>query len=165
MAPSATPPAAIPAKKEAAQTPPEPVALLRHQHKEALAPSAVPAAVTTPAPVETTPAAAAPEAPTPAAQSTTAGESTRPQPTRPRLSSPMCINRATACALNSSLLRRPAAVFHRADTLWLVFDSAAPIDLAALKTTTKLAYARQNSTTPTMAAIVHQARTAADEQL
>ena len=27
----------------------------------------------------------------------------------------------------------PAAIFYRADTLWLVFDSAAPIDLAALR--------------------------------
>jgi tetratricopeptide (TPR) repeat protein len=135
MAPSATPPAAISAKKEAAQTQPEPVASpAPPQHKEAPAPSAVPAAVTTPAPVETTPAAAAPEAPTPAAQSATAGESTRPaaNPAAPVIANVHQSGNSLRVEFPFAT-PTPAAVFHRADTLWLVFDSAAPIDLAALK--------------------------------
>ncbi len=167
VAPSTGPAASIPAKKEAEQTQPASVVSpAPAQHAEAPAASAVPPAVT-PAPVESAPArptpavvpqvpstvnsaetqspplvpsaVAAPEVPKSAAQSTTASDSTRP-----------AANPIAAVAANvhqtSEGLRiefpfatpTPAAVFHRADTLWLVFDSAAPIDLAALKSDSEI---------------------------
>ncbi len=162
IAPSTAPPAAIPTKKEAEQLQPAPVvSAAPSQTAESPAASAVP--VVTPAvaaPAPPTPAAApqapansaetqstpgmpsvvaAPEMPKPAVQSTTASESTRP-PANPTAAVAANVHQS------SDGLRiefpfatpTPAAVFHRADTLWLVFDSAAPIDLSALKSDSEI---------------------------
>ena len=95
------------------------------------APEKVAPVVATPAP-EVAPIAAAPsEAP----KAATAGERVPPAPNP---------DGAVVVAINRSgdnlrlefpfVLPTPAAVFRRADMLWLVFDSAAKIDLAALTT-------------------------------
>ena len=55
------------------------------------------------------------------------------RPIRTRPSSSMCASPATILRAEFPFaVETPAAVFQRADTLWLVFDSAAKIDIAAL---------------------------------
>ena len=56
---------------------------------------------------------------------------------RRRLSSPKCAATAKRCASHfRSRSPTPAAVFRRADTIWLVFDSAVPIDIGKIAAAT-----------------------------
>lgn len=125
MPPAAATPAPVEAAPAAATAPTPAVAPQAPgsaNAAEAQSPPAVPSVV------------AAPEVPKPAAQSTTASESTRPAP-NPTAAVVANVHQSGA-GLRVEFpfaTPTPAAVFHRADTLWLVFDSTAPIDLAALK--------------------------------
>src|SRR5664279_4919404 len=116
--PAIEPPETVPAKDAAAEPPPAKVA-------ESL--PAPPAAPVTPAPQ-----LAAPAPPQQPAKSATA----EPKRPAPNPDSPVVVDlRQTANSLRAEfpfVVDTPAAVFQRADTLWLVFDSAAKIDLAAL---------------------------------
>ena len=147
-APAIEPPETVPAKDAAAEPPPKAV-------PPPIAPAAVLAAENSPAPTippkpqsEAPPAAAAaapaspalsvtaPAAPQPPTKSATA-ERKRPAPNP---DAPVVVElRQSGGTLQAEFpfaVETPAAVFHRADMLWLVFDSAAKIDLAALTTDT-----------------------------
>ena len=140
--PAIEPPETVPAKDAAAVPPPKSV------------PPPVQAAENSPAPAiplkpqsEAPPAApaspalsvAAPAAPQPPAKSATA-ERRRPAS---NTDAPVVVElRQSGGTLQAEFpfaVDTPAAVFHRADMLWLVFDSAAKIDLAALTTDTSQA--------------------------
>jgi tetratricopeptide (TPR) repeat protein len=121
--PSVAPPAAM------APTPnPAPVAA-------AAPPAATPAvdASATPATPKATPPAAAPVAAKPPAPAPAVAI---PKPPPPNPDAPVVVavhRRGDALNLEFPFaVPTPAAVFRRADTLWLIFDTAAKIDLAAL---------------------------------
>src|SRR5664279_5060956 len=155
VVPAIEPPETVPAKDAAAEPPPKAVPPPVEAAVPLIAPAAVPpplqAAENSPAPAtppkpqsEAPPAAAAaapasvaaPVAPQPPAKSATA-ERKRPAPNP---DAPVVVElRQSGGTLQAEFpfaVDTPAAVFHRADMLWLVFDSAAKIDLAALTTDT-----------------------------
>ncbi len=106
-APAASPPATTPPAKPAASAPtPEPAA-----------PPAGVVASPAPAPAPPPATAPAPSAATPSAAPSSIAVEVKRHGDALRLSFPFAAP-------------TPAAVFRRADTLWLVFDSAVPIDLA-----------------------------------
>ena len=140
--PAIAPPETVPARAGPAATAPIAAAPVPAQ-TPALAPAA-PAAVTAPpvpAPQKATPAAKPLPAPTAVA---------KPAPAMPHpvvaKATPSAADAMTPVVVTLQrsgdllrlelpfLLPTPAAAFMRADTLWLVFDSPAPIDLAALST-------------------------------
>lgn len=153
--PAIEPPETVPAKDAAAEPPPKAVPPPVEAAAPPIAPATVPPPVqageNSPAPTtppkpksEASPAApaspalsvAAPAAPQPLAKSATA-ERKRPAPNP---DAPVVVElRQSGGTLQAEFpfaVETPAAVFHRADMLWLVFDSAAKIDLAALTTDT-----------------------------
>ena len=99
-------------------------------------PETVPAKDAAAAPASPALSVAAPAAPQPPAKSATA-ERKRPAPNP---DAPVVVElRQSGGTLQAEFpfaVDTPAAVFHRADMLWLVFDSAAKIDLAALNADT-----------------------------
>jgi tetratricopeptide (TPR) repeat protein len=134
--PAIEPPETVPAKDAAAEPPPAEAAA-----SAAAAPSmaltAVPPPVKAaeslpPAPVTPAPQLAAPAPPQQPAKSATA----EPKRPAPNPDAPVVVDlRQTGTSLRAEfpfVLDTPAAVFQRADTLWLVFDSDAKIDPAAL---------------------------------
>ena len=146
-APAIAPPETVPPKEAAAEPPPAADVLPPREPAApaAAAPAVAPAAAPPPKPkTEAPPAAAAapanpapdlvaPASPPPPAKSATAD----PKRPAPKLDGPVVVDLQTS---GDSLriefpfaVETPAAVFQRADTLWLVFDSAAKIDVAALK--------------------------------
>ncbi|MFI4971513.1 MAG: hypothetical protein ACHP7H_02430, partial [Hyphomicrobiales bacterium] len=156
--PAIEPPETVPAKDAAAEPPPKAEPPPVEATAPPIAPAAVPppvqAAENSPAPAtppklqsESPPAApaspalsvAAPAATQPPAKSATA-ERKRPA-SNP--DAPVVVElRQSGGTLQAEfpfVVETPAAVFHRADMLWLVFDSAAKIDLAALTTDTSQA--------------------------
>jgi tetratricopeptide (TPR) repeat protein len=127
-------PAAVPPPVQAAENSPAPATPPKPQSEAPPAAVAPPAAPTSPAL-----SVAAPAAPQPPAKSVTA-ERKRPAPNP---DAPVVVElRQSGGTLQAEfpfVVETPAAVFHRADMLWLVFDSAAKIDLAALTTDTSQA--------------------------
>jgi tetratricopeptide (TPR) repeat protein len=121
-------PAAVPPPVQAAENSPAPATLPKPQSESPPAASASPAL-----------SVAAPAATQPPAKSATA-ERKRPA-SNP--DAPVVVElRQSGGTLQAEfpfVVETPAAVFHRADMLWLVFDSAAKIDLAALTTDTSQA--------------------------
>jgi tetratricopeptide (TPR) repeat protein len=134
--PAIEPPETVPPKDAAAEPPPKtdnappPIeAAAPTAPAPSVAPAAAPAAPASPAPT-----LAAPAAPQPPAKSATV-ERKRPAPNP---DAPVVVElQQSGDTLRAEFpftAETPAAVFHRADMLWLVFDSAAKIDLAALTT-------------------------------
>ena len=135
-------PAIAPAEQQQAAAP-EPSPPLRrhslHQHrnKAAAAADAAPQPVAeppaSPSPPASAPAAAA-EAPKAASAPAANTEAERPAP-NPKATVVAGVHQS-GNGLRVEFpfaLPTPAAIFYRADTLWLVFDSAAPIDLSAFQ--------------------------------
>ena len=121
----AAPPAAAPA--EPAPTPGNAAAAAADATQQ---PVAQPPVTAPPPPA----AAAATDAPKPAPPPAANAESERPAP-NPKATVVAGVHQS---GNNLRLefpfaVATPAAVFYRADTLWLIFDSAAPIDLSAIK--------------------------------
>jgi tetratricopeptide (TPR) repeat protein len=151
-APAATAPAASekpadapPASRQSGEIVPPTSEPFAQQAKIEIKPAAVPK--TPPAAETPTPASAPPSEETPAAIAETppkmiaaASESTAE--TRPPPATPAGDGAATVDARRSSdglsltfsfAAATPAALFRRADTVWLVFDSATPIDLGPIR--------------------------------
>jgi hypothetical protein len=126
------PPQTVPAKEGVKETVDAPPAKTEPAPPklEVAAPPAPPAPTTPPPPAK---AADATPAPLPAAKPA-AAEHKRPAP---RADAPVVVElRHAGNTLRAEfpfVTETPAAVFQRADTLWLVFDNAAKIDLAAFK--------------------------------
>ncbi len=133
--PAIAPPETVPAKDAAAAAPPKGDAL---PPIEAVAPSVAPAAA--PAPVKAAEKSPAPPAPKDAASLAAAPAMAEPKRPPPNPNAPVVVElRQSGDTLRAEFpfaVETPAAVFQRADMLWLVFDSAAKIDLAALKADT-----------------------------
>ncbi|HXX07000.1 MAG TPA: tetratricopeptide repeat protein [Pseudolabrys sp.] len=153
---AASPAAAPPPAKEAEQAQPAPAPMPATSQQAAVPPSLVPAelpASQSPPPVDApAQAAAAPQTAAPATETPPPAPAAPPAatPSPQKYSEADASTRPAADPKSAVVVRvyesgdsirlelpfavpTPAAVFHRADTLWLVFDSAAPIDLAALK--------------------------------
>ena len=141
--PAIEPPETVPAKDAAAEPPPKavPPPVQAAENSPAPTPPPKPQSEAPPAAAAAAPASpalsvAAPAAPQPLAKSATA-ERKRPAPNP---DAPVVVElRQSGGTLQAEFpfaVETPAAVFHRADMLWLVFDSAAKIDLAALTTDT-----------------------------
>jgi tetratricopeptide (TPR) repeat protein len=130
QAPIPAPAAAVPPP---AATAPAQAAAAQQQTAPAPAAEPPPPASVAPPPAASPPAAT-PEPPKIAAPAAEAAESTRPP--ADAKATVIAVVRQSGGNLRVEFpfaVPTPAAVFHRADTLWMVFDSAAPIDLAALK--------------------------------
>ena len=125
-APAIEPPETVPAKDAVA-----PAAVPAAAKIAAPSPSVAASAPAAPMPVTVMPFAA-PAMPKPAPKSTAAAQ-VRPAP-NPDAAVVVAVNRSgdNLRVEFPFALPTPAAVFRRADMLWLVFDSAARIDLAAL---------------------------------
>jgi tetratricopeptide (TPR) repeat protein len=136
IAAQAQPPSAVPQPAAQASTPPVVPPL-------ATAPPAAPAAADTPTAPSPAPIAAAPEvakpalpqpaAPPAAAQSAPPqGATTAKSETGGKVAVELARDGASLKLLFPFTTPVAAAIFHRADTLWIVFDSTADIDLGAL---------------------------------
>jgi predicted negative regulator of RcsB-dependent stress response len=150
-APTAAPPAAPVAVKE--KTPPPPAEVNKESAAPAPAPSPAPKAAASElpkSPLEAAAPAAAPASapPAPAATPAAAAPPAAVAPVAQNLPSPVVsVPRQSSAAVKLELRRQggnltlvfpfgaptPAAVFRRADTLWLVFDTEAKIDLSVLE--------------------------------
>ncbi len=134
-APAIAAPETVPAKDAAAESAPKPDAV--PPVPPATAPPPVKTAEQSPlpavAPIGPAPKPTTPASPAPPAKAT-AAEPKRPAPDP---NAPVVVDlRQTGGTLRAEFpfgAETPAAVFQRADTLWLVFDSTARIDLGALK--------------------------------
>jgi tetratricopeptide (TPR) repeat protein len=117
-APPAEPKAAAPAEPKVAAAPPDPAPKL---------------AAAPPSSVEKPPAAPLP-APKPAAAPMASTDSKTPPPNPDAPVKAELHKSGNSMRIEFPFLSNtPAAIFRRADTLWLVFDSEATVDLAALK--------------------------------
>ncbi len=159
-APALTPPETMRAKDAATGPPPSADVLPPLVPAAAGAPSVAPAAAPPPMPQAEAPPAAAPASPppTPTVEAPPAAAPASPAPNPVLPASPQPPAKSTAAEHKGPVpnpngpvvvdlqqsgdslraefpfaVETPAAVFQRADVLWLVFDSAAKIDLAALK--------------------------------